>query len=287
MTGTNPTHIVVVAYNGADMLDRCLATIGGAGLTTVVDNSSSADVRSVAQRHDVEYVDPGRNLGFGAGANVVLSRISPDAQQDVLLLNPDALLTPDDLRQLQDFMHRDDNHLLAAVSPRLRTANGHEHQVSWPFPTPYRAWLEAIGLGVFPARHTFVVGAVLLLRSAAIRDVGVFDEEFFLYAEETDWQRRAYLAGWRSAICEEVIACHVGAATSTDPLRREMLFHAAQELYIRKWYGPLGWWIYRVAAFGGAAGRALVLRTERGTSAAARAKLYFRGPRKMLAALRD
>ena len=149
---------------------------------------------------------------------------------------------------------------------------------AWPFPTPARMWAEAFGLGRLPARGRFVVGAALLLAREAIDDVGLFDERFFLYAEETDWQRRARKRGWTSAVCVDAVAEHVGAGTSANPRRRETLFHAAQETYIRKWYGRTGWLLYRVAACLGAAARTLVLTRERRTEAARRALLYLRGP---------
>ena len=129
-----------------------------------------------------------------------------------------------------------------------------------------------------------MVGAVLLLRREAIDDVGPFDERFFLYAEETDWQRRACIRGWTSAVCTSAVAEHAGAGTSTDSLRREKLFHAAQETYIRKWYGRTGWWIYRVAACLGAAVRTLMLTRERRMEAARRTLIYVRGPRRCAAA---
>jgi GT2 family glycosyltransferase len=141
-------------------------------------------------------------------------------------------------------------------------------------------WAEAVGLGRLPTRQIFLAGAVLLLRREAVLDVGPFDERFFLYAEEADWQRRARERGWASALCPDAVAEHVGGGTSMHASRRETLFHAAQETYIRKWYGRSGWLAYRVAACLGAAARALVLRHERRKEAARRTLLYLRGPRR-------
>ena len=114
-----------------------------------------------------------------------------------------------------------------------------------------------------PHRRSFVIGAVLLLRWEALSEVGLFDERFFLYAEETDWQRRALASAGRRRCARSVVARHRGAGTSTDPLRREVLFHAAQETYIRKWHGVAGWWSYRTAACLGATAVRLSLAGER------------------------
>jgi GT2 family glycosyltransferase len=275
-----PVNVVVVAYNAAEQLDRCLAALGTGTEVTVVDNSSSSAVRAVAEKRGAAYVDPGRNLGFGAGANVALQQLLEGSPRDVLLLNPDAILEPGELGKLTRCLHRAGNERLGAVAPRLVCPSGLEQRVVWPFPTPLRAWAEAIGLGRLPAHNTFVIGAVLLLRWEALNEVGLFDERYFLYAEETDWQRRALALGWTSGLCRDALGVHVGAGTAADPKRRETLFHAAQETYMRKWYGSSGWLTYRLAACAGAAARTLMLGGERRAEAARRARLYALGPRR-------
>jgi GT2 family glycosyltransferase len=282
-----PLHAVVVAYHAPEELDECLRALEGELGVTVVDNSSSPAVREVARRRRADYVDAGWNSGFAAGANLALARLAGGGPADVLLLNPDAVLTPDNLRALGAFLHRPGNGRLAAVSPRLVDPKGSEQRVAWPFPSPARAWLEALGLGRLPARRTYAIGAVLALRWEALREVGLFDERFFLYAEEADWQRRASALGWSSGVCAGAFASHVGAGTSSDPRRREVLFHAAHETYVRKWFGASGWLVYRSAACLGATARALVLGGERRAEAARRARLYLRGPRRCAAAVRD
>jgi GT2 family glycosyltransferase len=284
---TRPIHVIVVAYHAADDLDRCVATLGAHCPTTIVDNSTSADVRAVAIDRGAEYIDPGENLGFAAGANVALRRILGGPPSDVLLLNPDAAIRPRDLDKLAEYLHDEGNTRVAAISPRLVASQGSEQRVVWPFPSPLRGWAEALGLGRLPARRSFAIGAVLLLRWEALQQIGLFDERFFLYAEETDWQRRALARGWTSRVHHDVIASHAGAGTSDDPSRREALFHAAHETYIRKWYGARGWWAYRCAACLGAVVRAVVLPRDRRAEAGRRALLYFRGPCRCAGLVRD
>jgi GT2 family glycosyltransferase len=282
-----PLRVVVVAYHAPDELDDCLGALAGEAGVTVVDNSSSPAVREVSLRRGADYLDARRNAGFAAGANLALAKLVDESPADVLLLNPDALLTPVDLRTLAAFLHRPGNERLAAVSPRLVTPEGREQRAAWPFPSPGRVWLEALGCGRLPARRTYAIGAVLALRWEALREVGPFDERYFLYAEEADWQRRAAALGWSSGVCAAAVASHVGAGTSSDPQRREVLFHAAHETYVRKWYGATGWLAYRSAACVGATARALVLGGERRAEAARRARLYLRGPLRCAAAVRD
>ena len=153
-----------------------------------------------------------------------------------------------------------------------------DQRVAWPFPTPLRMWREAVGLGGSP-REQFLIGAALMIKWEAWADVGGFDERFFLYAEETDWQLRASLRGWSVALIPEVTAFHRGAGTSSDVQRREILFHAGTETYIRKWYGNVGWAIYRSAAIL-AAGLRVLLAGGRRSVAWRRLQIYMRGPRR-------
>lgn len=273
-------HVVVVAYHSPEQLESCLATLRSCTRVTVVDNSSSTEVHAVARGNGAEYVDPGRNLGFAGGVNVALRTILVGEPCDVLLLNPDAVLTPVELEHLVDDLHQERNLSVAALSPRLIDDSGKEQRVLWPFPTPTRLWAEAVGLGRLRAAGDFAVGAVLLLRWEALREVGLFDERFFLYAEEADWQRRASRLGWTSRLNPDVAARHIGGGASDDPIRRETLFHAAQETYIRKWHGRLGWFVYRAAAVVGAAARSVVLTGDRRAEALRRVALYVNGPRR-------
>jgi GT2 family glycosyltransferase len=282
-----PLRVVVVAYHGTEQLESCLATLEQRVAVVVVDNSSSPDVRAVAERQGAEYLDPGSNLGFAAGVNVGLRALLAGKPCDVLLLNPDAVVAPSALEHLARELHRIENERVGAISPRLVNEEGNEQRVLWPFPTPLRSWLDALGLGRLRAVPGFAVGSVLLLRWETLLEVGLFDERFFLYAEETDWQRRAALRGWTSRLCPDVVATHVGGGTSSDRLLREALFHAAQETYIRKWYGAAGWVPYRVAAGFGALLRSLILTGERRSEAARRTMLYLRGPRRCAPLARD
>jgi GT2 family glycosyltransferase len=276
-----PVHAVVVAFHAPEALDRCLCALHGSVEVTVVDNSSSREIERVSVRHGMHYLDPQQNLGFAGGVNVALRRILEAEPRDVLLVNPDAEIRQDAIDKLAASLHGGTGARRASVAPRLVAADGLEQRVLWPYPSPFRAWLEAIGLGRVPAPARFAVGAVLLLRWEALKEVGLFDERFFLYAEEADWQHRAFDSGWTTELCSDAVAAHAGAGTSEDASSREVLFHAGQETYIRKWFGTAGWWSYRAAVVCGATVRALVLPAERRREAARRALLYMRGPRRL------
>ena len=267
-----PIEIVVVAYGAPELLRRALEPLRDEAVT-VVDNSSSDAVRDVCASLGIRYMDPGCNGGFAAGVNLGL-RERLFENSDVLLLNPDAVIEPSGIRQLQDALRASPD--LASVSPRIRDAEGGEERAMWPFPSPVGAWLDAVGLGRWRTVN-FAIGAVLLLRAEAVAELGGFDESFFLYAEETDWAYRAARRGWRHAMVPGVTASHVGAGTSSDPRRREAHFHASQERYYRKHFGPMGWQVARAAQIAGSAVRGL-RGGPAGRAALARVSTYIRGP---------
>ena len=277
-----PIVAVVVAYGGPEMLEAALAKLESTQSAAqsvsviVVDNSSNPAVEALAELHSACYVNPGRNLGFAAAVNLALAQGSTD-DADVLLLNPDAEVDGSTVLALQRRLHSESR--LACVAPAQQGPDGEEHRVAWPFPSPARSWAEAVGLGKLVDRHDFLIGSVLLLNRTAINEVGLFDETFFLYAEEADWQERARAKGWGVRLCQELHALHVGGATSSDsPARRDALFMAAQELYLRKWYGPVGWHVARAAVITGALARALLLRGAKRSAALDRARRYAAGP---------
>lgn len=274
-------EIIVVAYHHAGMLRRTLQPLAHLPLT-VVDNSSDESVAAVCADLGVRYLDPGRNGGFAAGVNHgLVHRLLPGA--DVLLLNPDAVIDEDGLRVLHTALRAQSD--LASVAPAQVDGTGTAARVSWPYPTPWGAALEALALGRL-RNDDYVIGSVLLLRAEALSQVGGFDESFFLYAEETDWALRAARLGWRHTLVTEVTALHLGGATSSDLTLRETYFHASQERYHRKHFGAVGWQMTRASVLIGSAARALVLRDGRAALARDRVRRYMRGPLRLEAEVR-
>ncbi|WP_242492400.1 glycosyltransferase, partial [Agromyces binzhouensis] len=259
---TPTLEVVVVAYGSPELLRRALEPVAGLPVT-VVDNSSLPAIRGLCDELGVRYLDPGRNGGFAAGVNHGLAnRIAPGS--DVLLLNPDAEITTDDVARLHEALRARPD--LASVGPGQVDEGGRESRVEWWLPSPSGTWLEALGLARLRRDPTYVIGSVLLLRAEALEQVGAFDERFFLYAEEADWSYRAHRLGWRHAAVPEAHAVHIGAGTGGDPRRREAHFHASQERYLRKHYGAVGWQWARAGQWLGAMARSVLLPGERGSA---------------------
>lgn len=179
----------------------------------------------------------------------------------MLLLNPDAVLHPGAVavRCRSDWPPM--RGWRASGPGRWTRPDGSAGRLAVPW-TPARSWIAALGIsralclvfrrgpgraggdgqpGQGAERIDYAIGSVLLLRAEALEQVGGFDEDFFLYAEETDWAKRAALLGWRHTVVAEASALHTGAATSVDTAARDTHFAAGLERYLRKHHGAGGW----------------------------------------------
>jgi GT2 family glycosyltransferase/glycosyltransferase involved in cell wall biosynthesis len=243
---------VVVSHNTRDLLERCLLGLSvqaWPGLQTiVVDNASTDGSRELVRSRfpEVELIELDENTGFARANNAGFERCRGE---HVLLVNSDAFLAPGALAEL---VATADRHPEAAVvGPRLRNVDGTLQRSAWPFPNAGRLLLEAVG-GHRPLRRIglledlgtwghdeeravdFLVGACLLVRTDALREVGGFDPGFFLYAEEADLQRRLAARGWSVVLAPRASVTHVGGASSRASLTRLRSHYAGQRRYLRR-----------------------------------------------------
>lgn len=274
---------MIVAYHADPHLDACLDLLtGGAEAATagfdvlVVDNGNAAATGEISRRHGAGYLPLPDNLGFAGGVNAALAA-GWDHRRDVMLLNPDARLTPAALDQLSAALHAAPRR--AAVAPALIGLDGSPQRATWPLPSPLQSWADAFALTALRERAPFfLVGAVLLLNGAALAELGGLDERYFLYSEEADWQLRARRAGWALVVVDDVVVAHEGSASSSDRLRRLRLFHASGELFGRRWYGRLGWQVMRMGNLAGAVRRGILASPEARRTGRQTAMLTAAGP---------
>jgi GT2 family glycosyltransferase len=219
--------VVVVTYNGLPYVERTLESV--AGLETVVVDHGSTDgtLDLVRERFPEVRVFEQENLGLAAGWNRGIRETSAPY---VLVLNADAWLVGEAAEQLVRFA---EDHVRAGyVGPKLLNPDGTLQPSVRSFPTPWRLATEYLflrklaprsralnafygaGFGHDEARVVdFTKGAAFLLRRAAFEEVGPFDEEFFLFSEETDWCYRLREAGWQAFFDPDAEAVHVGGAS--------------------------------------------------------------------------
>jgi N-acetylglucosaminyl-diphospho-decaprenol L-rhamnosyltransferase len=227
--------VVVVTYNAVPWIEPCLESVRGAEVV-VVDNGSSDGTPDVVRElfPDVQVVEH-ENRGLAAGWNEGIARTSG---RYVLLLNADAWLVGDALARLVAFA--DSRPDAAVVGPRLTNPDGSLQRSVRGFPTVWRLATEyfflrklAPGTQLLNAFYAggfdhdevreadFLMGACLLVRRAAIDEVGPLDEAFFLFSEETDWCYRFVQAGWKVVFVPGAECVHVGGASHGGRMFRE------------------------------------------------------------------
>lgn len=218
-----------------------MAQVAGSSRVYVVDNDSQdgseEKIRAgvEARKHEpgwdrVEVLQSGRNGGFGAGNNhgIRAALASDDPPQYVYLLNSDAFPALDALTHLVAYL---DRHPGAGIAGSyIHGTDGDPHVTAFRFPTVWSELEGAMRLGVLSRAlsdfvvpigiptHTQVVdwtaGASLMIRRELIEKIGMFDETFFLYFEETDLCRRAARAGYATAYVLESKVAHIGSAST-------------------------------------------------------------------------
>lgn len=252
--GQPDLSVIVVTHNGRELalatLRSALASAGGAAVQWIVVDSGSSDGTPDA----IELAYPGvqvvrsENRGFAAGNNVGL-RLARGRY--VLLLNPDVEIAHGTLAALVTAM--DDRPQVGLASVVHRGADG---ELQWSirrFPSIKRDIGEALGAARWPVLRTlqeletraavyereravdWLVGAFLIARTTAARQVGLMDERFFLYSEEVDWCYRFARAGW--TVCHlpvMTIVHHAGRRDRGDLMAQ--LAHS-RKLFAQKHYG--------------------------------------------------
>jgi N-acetylglucosaminyl-diphospho-decaprenol L-rhamnosyltransferase len=219
--------VVVVAYNALPWLEPCLVSVAGHETVVVDHGSTDGTLDLLRERFPCVRVLERENRGLAAGWN---AGIAATAARYVLLLNSDAWAVGDGVERLARFA---DGHPRAAVvAPRLSNPDGSLQRSVRGFPTLWRLATEYLflrklaprsrALNAFYAggfdhdearRIDWAMGAVLLVRRAAIDEVGPADEDFFLFSEETDWCYRFHAAGWEVWLDPEAEFTHVGGAS--------------------------------------------------------------------------
>jgi GT2 family glycosyltransferase len=237
--------IIIVNYNGCALTRQCLGSIrehiAGPVEVVVVDNASSDDSRQVLPGlfPNVRFVWLDDNRGFGYANN----RGAEHATGDILFfLNNDTILTSDPLGALIDRFAADADCAIAA--PKLLNRDGSFQLSFGEFPDiQTEARTRSISRDpaairrlepqqTAPVRKDWVTGAALLIRGTMFRNIGGFDERFFMYFEDSDLCKRVANTGASVWYCPSVSLIHLGGSSYTkkDP-RISLEYRKSQILY--------------------------------------------------------
>ena len=248
----NKLSIVIVSYNVRRYVEQCLDSVRKAseGLDAevfVVDNASSDDTVEVIPRRYpwVRFIANADNLGFARANNIAIRQA---VGEYVLLLNPDTIVARETLRQAVDFM---DGHPKAGgAGVRMHNADGTLAPESRrAIPTPWVSCLKMLGFTRRyymshlswdePGRIEVISGAFCLLRRKALDEIGLLDEDFFMYGEDIDLSFRLLKGGWENWYLPLDIIHFKGESTQKSTFRYVHVFYQAMLIFFRKHYSHL------------------------------------------------
>ena len=245
--------VSIVNTDSRELLLACLESLADVDVEIVVLDNASEDgsVAAVRKRFpDVRVIPQEFRAGFGANHNTVI-RVT--RSRYIYVLNEDTTATDWGFDRLIAYL--DAHPRVAAVGPRLVYPDGRRQDSAWRFPTPLVSALGLATLGKLGVKQSlgddprpvdWVMGAAIVLRREALTEVGLFDEDFFLYSEEVDLQFRLRQAGWEVHYVPDVTVVHHESQFSAGiPERRINEMWRSRHRYWHKHHSGAG---ARVAA---------------------------------------
>lgn len=260
--------VIIVNYNVKYYLDQCIRSVLRAfeemntpAEIIVVDNhSADGSVDYLEQRYPqklfpmVRFVRSAHNLGFARANNIAIRQ---SRGEYVLLLNPDTIVGEDALKASVDFMdvHED----AGAVGVRMLGSQGRRAMESRRgLPTPMVSFFKMLGfcnrwphhrlfgkyyMGYLPwdepSQIEVVSGAYCMLRRKALDEVGLLDEDFFMYGEDIDLSYRVLKGGYHNYYLPVDILHYKGESTQKSSFRYVHVFYEAMLIFFRKHYSGM------------------------------------------------
>lgn len=271
--------VIIVNYNVKYYLDQCISSVLRAfevmkktsssdssvneevAEIIVVDNhSADGSVDYLEKRYPqmlypmVRFVRSAHNLGFARANNIAIRQ---SRGEYVLLLNPDTIVGEDALKASVDFMDAHED--AGAVGVRMLGAQGRRAMESRRgLPTPMVSFFKMLGfcnrwphhrlfgkyyMGYLPwdepCQIEVVSGAYCMLRRKALDEVGLLDEDFFMYGEDIDLSYRVLKGGYHNYYLPVDILHYKGESTQKSSFRYVHVFYEAMLIFFRKHYSGM------------------------------------------------
>jgi N-acetylglucosaminyl-diphospho-decaprenol L-rhamnosyltransferase len=250
--------VIIVSWNVADMLVKCLDSILAAPSSlkieiVVVDSASSDNtVETIKTRYpQVKLLPQSENIGYTRSNNVGLKAAEG---RNLLLLNPDTEVIGDALDVMVSYL---DSHTdVGIVGPHTLNSDGTTQSTKRRFPTMGVGFFEGTWLQPFAPQSLldryyasdvedkstqdvdWVQGSALMTRRVVYEEIGGLDEGYVMFSEEVDFCRRAKAAGWRVVYLGTAqITHHGGKSTEQVAARKHIYFHESRLRYFRKYHG--------------------------------------------------
>lgn len=265
--------VVIVNYNVKYYVGQCIDSVRRAlqGIDSeiiVVDNHSrDGSVDYLSKIEGVRIIESGHNLGFSKANNIAIRQSTAEY---VLMLNPDTIVAEDAIRMIIDFA---DSHPQAGgIGVRMYNDWGTTARESRRgLPSPMTSFYKIIGLSKrlpqhrkygryymgwlpwdSPSRIEVVSGACFLVRRKALDEVGLMDEDYFMYGEDIDLSYRLLKGGWENWFVPADIIHYKGESTQKTSFNYVHVFYNAMLIFMRKHYSHLSWliiWPLQIAVY--------------------------------------
>ena len=244
--------VVIVNWNTRDLLLDCLASVFET-ITEMdfevwlVDNGSHDEsVETARTRHPaVKVIQNKENLGFAAANNQAFEQMKGCY---ALMLNTDAVLTDGAVRDLYAFMET--NPGVGMACGQLLNHDGSKQNSIASFPSLLSLLCNETLLRIllpsrFPSkRKDYVqpievdscIGACLIVRKKAMEAVGLLDERYFFFLEETDWAYRMKNSGWKVCFVPSARIFHLQGQTVGHDFESRVMFLRSRYMYFEKWH---------------------------------------------------
>lgn len=251
--------IIIVNYNTKDLLFQTIQSVINTSKNidyeVIVSDNNSTDgsIEMVKETFPkVKLIENKDNLGFPKGNNIAIKQ---SKGKYVLLLNSDTVVIEDCLSKSIEYMniHKE----IGVLGCKIVLRDGKlDHACRRGFPTPEASLFYILKLDkLFPNNEKFtqytlshldedqtnevdsLMGAFMMLRRTVIEEVGLLDEQFFMYGEDIDWCFRIKQAGWKVMYYPEAKIIHYkGASSRKKPYKTLYEFHRAMILFYNKHY---------------------------------------------------
>ena len=213
--------VIVLNWNGINFLERCLGSLMAQTYSPVeiivVDNASTDGSRGFVEKRfpRVRIIANERNLGFGGGNNV---GIRASRGKYIMVLNNDTHVEAKCIEALKCSIEKKERYGACAskilLTNKENVIDAAGIVVGWDGLSIGRGRLEPGGRYDEEAEVFFASGCACLYRKEMLDDIGLYDDDFFAYAEDTDLGWRAQLAGWKCIYSPRAIVYHVHSASS-------------------------------------------------------------------------
>ena len=243
-------YLVILNWNGWRETLACVESCRRLSWTNlhiiVVDNDSADGSEEILrqQLRDVEIIQTGANLGFAGGCNVGIRRALEAGAEYLWLLNNDTVVAPEALTALVSAMEGDGAAAIAGSkiyyhdAPRQIWSAGGAWRKGWL--APRQRGGNQVDRGQFdqPCAVGSVSGCSMLVRTAAVEKLGLMDESYFLYWEDTEWCARVGLGGFKVLFVPGSLVWHAVSVSTGQGSLLQYYYYTRNGFFFLREYDP-------------------------------------------------